>query len=199
MLNQGGQDAWKAGHHMNGDLFGFKFDAWEGGHRIPFIARWPGNIEPGTRSDQLICIVDMLASFASLLGQELPENAGPDSIDVLEALFSEPKESLRENLILAPRTRTHLGIRSGDWMYIPEQGGGGFTAENLGDHAFGGPAATAFTGRPNSDIEAGKLKNAAPPAQLYNLKDDPYQTTNLHDQLPETVQELQHLLTKETA
>ena len=55
MLNQGGQDAWKAGHRLNGDLLGFKFDAWEGGHRVPFIARWPGKIEAGSVSDQLIC------------------------------------------------------------------------------------------------------------------------------------------------
>ena len=114
-------------------------------------------------------------------------------------MFGEPREPLRENLVLAPSSKTHLGIRSGDWMYIPEQGGGGFKAEQLGDHAFGGPAATAFTGRPNSDIEAGNLKNDAPPDQLYNLKDDPYQTTNLHDQLPAKVQELQSLLATETA
>ncbi len=199
MLNQGGQDAWRAGHHMNGDLFGFKFDAWEGGHRIPFIARWPGKIEPGTRSDELISIIDMLASFASVTGQDLPEGAGPDSIDVQEALCGEPQAPLRENLVLAPFSSTHLGIRSGDWMYIPAQGGGGFAAEKLGEHAFGGPAATMFTGRPNSDIENGKLKEHAPPAQLYNLKNDPYQTTNLHDRLPEKVEELQMLLAEETA
>ncbi len=60
MLNQGGQDAWKAGHRLNGDLLGFKFDAWEGGHRVPFIARWPGKIEAGSVSDQLICHIDLL-------------------------------------------------------------------------------------------------------------------------------------------
>lgn len=199
MLNQGGQDAWKAGHHMNGSLFGFKFDVWEGGHRIRFIARWPGKITSGTQSDQLICIVDMLATFASLLGQDLPENAGRDSINVLETLLDDPEKPVREDLVLAPVHRTHLGIRSGDWMYIPAQGGGGFSAENLGDHAFGGPAATAFTGRVNSDIEDGKLRDDAPPAQLYNLKDDPQQTTNLYGQLPAKVLELQTLLEQKIA
>lgn len=47
MLNVGGQGAWKAGHRLNGDLLGFKFEAWEGGHRVPFIACWPGNIANG--------------------------------------------------------------------------------------------------------------------------------------------------------
>ncbi len=51
MLNIGGQAAWKLGHRLNGDLLGFKFDAWEGGHRVPFIARWPGRITPATSSD----------------------------------------------------------------------------------------------------------------------------------------------------
>ncbi len=54
MLNRGGQEAWRAGHRLNGDLLGFKFDAWEGGHRVPFIARWPGKIEAGSESDALV-------------------------------------------------------------------------------------------------------------------------------------------------
>ena len=199
MLNLGGQDAWKAGHHMNGDLFGFKFDAWEGGHRVPFIARWPGRIRPGTQSDQLICMVDMLASFASLLGEELPDGAGPDSINVLQALCSEPQSPLRDTLVLAPLNPEHLGIRHGDWMYIPAQGGGGFRKETPGANGFGGPAATLFTGQINSDIEHGRLKADAPPAQLYNLKQDPYQTTNLHNQMPEKAEELQHLLAQEVS
>ena len=71
MLNQGGQDAVKAGHRLNGDLLGFKFDAWEGGHRVPFIARWPGKIEAGSVSDQMFCLVDMLATFAAISGEKL--------------------------------------------------------------------------------------------------------------------------------
>lgn len=76
MLNQGGQEAWTAGHRLNGDLLGFKFDAWEGGHRVPFIARWPGKIPAGSSSDQLICQVDMLATFAALTGSQLTRADG---------------------------------------------------------------------------------------------------------------------------
>ena len=134
-----------------------------------------------------------------MLNQELPEGEGPDSINVLEALLGEPGEALRENLVLAPWRDTHLGIRSGDWMYIPAQGGGGFTAREPGSHLCGGTAATVFTGRQNSDIENGEMKNDAPPAQLYNLKDDPFQRINLHDEKPEKLEELTKLLAKETA
>ena len=79
MLNQGGQDAWSAGHALNGELLGFKFDAWEGGHRVPFIARWPGKIPAGSKSDQLICNVDMIATFATLTGNKLQEGQGQES------------------------------------------------------------------------------------------------------------------------
>lgn len=79
MFNVGGQDAWKAGHRLNGDLLGFKFGAWEGGHRVPFIARWPGKIPAGSVSDQLISNVDLLATMAALTDQSLSEQEGPDS------------------------------------------------------------------------------------------------------------------------
>lgn len=197
MLNRGGQDAWQAGHHMNGDLFGFKFDAWEGGHRVPFIARWPGRIEPGSTSDQLICNVDLLATFAELVGRELSDAEGPDSLSVLEALTGNPEQAIRDTLVVAPWSKDHLSLRSGDWFYIPEQGGGGFTAKNIGDHGLGGAAATMLTGRANSDIEGGEYKADAPQAQLYNLAEDPNQTTNLHDRLPDKVAELRTILERE--
>ncbi len=77
MLNQGGQQAWQAGHRLNGDLLGFKFDAWEGGHRVPFIARWPGKIPAGSVSNQLICHIDLFATFAALTGAELAQATRP--------------------------------------------------------------------------------------------------------------------------
>jgi hypothetical protein len=100
--------------------------------------------------------------------------------------------------VLAPLSKDHLAIRSGDWMYIPGQGGGGFTGTEIGAHLLGGPAATRLTGRPNSDIEVGRLKADAPRAQLYNLAKDPYQTTNVYRQYPALAAELQELLERET-
>ena len=71
MLHVTGQEAWKSGHRMNGDLLGFKFGAWEGGHRIPMIARWPGVIPADTTSNGLISQIDLLATFAAIVGREL--------------------------------------------------------------------------------------------------------------------------------
>ena len=79
-------------------------------------------------------------------------------------------------------------------MYIPAQGGGGFWSPNVGDHTFGGPAAIEFAGQENSDIVDGKIREEAPPAQLYNLEKDPTQNHNVYREHPEIVQELQQLL-----
>src|SRR5262249_13383466 len=65
------EDVVKAGHLANGNLLGQKTDVWEGGHRVPFIVRWPGHVPPGTRTGELICLADMLATLAAVLGREL--------------------------------------------------------------------------------------------------------------------------------
>ena len=194
MLNVGGQNAWAAGHRLNGELMGFKFSAWEGGHRVPFIARWPGEIEAGSTSDQLISNIDMLATLAALTGGTIKDGQGRDSVNVLPALTGEPDEPLRDHLILAASKPSHLAVRKGKWMYIGAQGGGGFTAAKRGGHAFGGPAAFLFTKRKNSDIEDGKVKIDAPPAQLYDLESDLSQTTNVYRDYPEVVEVLRNLL-----
>jgi arylsulfatase A-like enzyme len=179
MINLGGQDAWKAGHKQNGDLLGFKFDAWEGGHRVPFIARWPGKIPAGSVSDQLVSNVDLMATLAAVTGRELQEGEAPDSFNILPALTSDTSVRVRDHLVLAPQKRTHLSLRAGDWMYISAQAGGGFTSPHAGTHLFGGPAAIHFAGEVNSDLENGKVKTDAPKEQLYNLRADPYQATNV--------------------
>lgn len=194
MFNVGGQDAWDAGHRMNGDLLGYKFSAWEGGHRVPFIARWPGRIPAGSTSDQLISNIDLMATMAALTGAKVKKGQARDSVNVLPALTGNPKKQLRDNIVLAPFKPSHLSIRKGRWMYIGAQAGGGFTAPKRGAHAFGGPAAIHYAGRKNSDIENGKIRKDAPPAQLYNLETDVEQTTNLYREHPEVVAELSALL-----
>jgi len=189
MLNQGGKDAWKAGHRLNGDLLGFKFGAWEGGHRVPFIARWPGQIEPGSRSDQLICSIDLMASFASMLGHPLKAQEGPDSVDVLEALIGNPDQPMREHLIQAPFHEKNLSIRSGKWVYIGARGSGGFGGNT------GGPGAVAWAGEKNSDITpAGGYRKDAPTDQLYDLSVDVSQATNVVREHPEVARELRRQL-----
>ena len=194
MFNVGGQDAWKDGHRLNGELLGFKFSAWEGGHRVPFIAKWPGKIEAGTTSSQLVSNIDLLATFAALTGVGVKDGQGRDSVDILPALTGNPTCPIRDHLILSPFKPTNITVRKGKWVYIAAQAGGGFTAAKRGAHAFGGPPAITFAGYQNSDIANGKVKPGTPPAQLYDLGNDLKQTTNLYNQHPEVVKEMQALL-----
>ncbi|WP_345786238.1 sulfatase-like hydrolase/transferase [Coraliomargarita algicola] len=115
---------------------------------------------------------------------------------ILPALLEDPKENIRENLLLAPKSARHLAIRKGKWMYIPKRGSGGFSGSKATDHAWGGPPAISFMGSENSDVENGEYKQGAPTAQLYDLEADLNQTTNLYQQHPEVVKSMEALLTK---
>lgn len=194
MLNFGGQDAWKAGHKLNGDLLGFKFGAWEGGHRVPFIAKWPGKIAANGMSDHMISQVDLLATFAEITNQSLTKEECPDGINQLPELLGETKDPLRDVLIVSPNCPSHLTVRKGDWVYIAAQNEGGFQDTLVGSHTLGGAAATKLTKQVNSDIEAGKIRSDAPLKQLYNIRKDPYQTENVYGQYPEIEKELDEIL-----
>lgn len=194
MFNFGGQAAFKAGHRQNGDLLGFKFGVWEGGHRVPMIVRWPGNVKAGTVSNQLVGNIDMLATFAALTGQKLDKAQQADSVNVLSAIVGESEKQIRDHLILAPHKGTHLSVRKGKWMYIPARGSGGFGGKNPSDHTFAGPPAASFVGSINSDIEDGRIRKDAPPEQLYDLASDVNQTRNVYKEHPEVVKELNSLL-----
>ncbi len=106
------------GHAFNGPLRGTKGSAYEGGTRVPFIARWPGHIPTGD-SAALLCHADMLASFAALTGQKLPETAAPDSFNVLPALLGD--KTGREVLVEQGGV---LALRKGTWKLIPPAQGG---------------------------------------------------------------------------
>lgn len=177
MINLGGQDARMMGHKANGDLLGFKFDAWEGGHRVPFIARWPGKIKAGSVSHQLVSNVDIMATAAALTGVELNDGDAPDSFNLLPALLED--KQVRDHLVISPVRKTHLSLRAGDWMYISNQAGGGFSGPTPNTHLFGGPPAIHFANQVNSDLENGKIKPDAPKEQLYNLRSDPSQAVNV--------------------
>ena len=185
MLNIGGQEAWRLGHRMNAHLLGFKFDAWEGGHRVPLIVRWPGKVPPGTRSDHLIGMTDLFATFAEIAGQPLGADDARDSLSALAAWAGEPDEPAREELLVAARQPAHLMLRQGDWAYINRQGGGGFGSPKPGTHLFGGPAALDWAGQQHSDLDGPRFKPDAPNRQLYNLRRDPSQTTNIVLEHPE--------------
>lgn len=191
MLNQGGQQAWKDGHRLNGDLQGFKFGAWEGGHRVPFIARWPGKIPAGSSSGHLLNLVDLLATTAAITGRELKEGEGIDSINQLESLTGDPAEPPRETMVIVPNSPKHLGLRKGKWVYIPAQGAGGFQGKKPGEHLFSDAAALPFTAGSHSDYKDGGILPDAPPAQLYDLEADPGQKINIFAKHPDVVKELE--------
>jgi arylsulfatase A-like enzyme len=124
------------GHLCNGPLRGFKGSLWEGGNREPFIARWPGKIRPGSQSDELLCLVDMLATLAAITEQTLPNDAGPDSFNMLPALLGQTRgKPLRNHLVMQGTTGRNLAIRSGPWKLIPaaQAGQGGPQLYNLKD------------------------------------------------------------------
>ena len=194
MLNEGGQDAWKAGHRLNGKLLGFKFGAWEGGHRVPFIVRWPGKVPAGTESPALVSQIDLITTFAEAAGTKVPEDKVVDGVSQLQEFKGTAKEPAREELVISPNSPRHLTIRKDKWVYIPDQDEGGFQGKNIGNHLLAGAAATQLTNQINSDIAEGKIREGAPTAQLYNLEDDPYQTKNVLKEHPEVVAELSNRL-----
>ena len=188
MFNLGGKQAWHKGHHQNGNLLGFKFGVWEGGHRVPFLARWPGRIKAGSSSNHLLSSLDLLASFAFLLGRELERDEGLDSLNQLETFLRDPSESARDQLVLLPREEKSMALRKGDWVYISSQGDG---SGEIGTSKRGGPWAVGYTLTNNSDIGIdGSIRSDAPIEQLYNLKTDPYQTANIIRDHPRVAAEM---------
>ncbi|MDF7808374.1 arylsulfatase [Pontiellaceae bacterium B12219] len=155
-----------AGHYASADLRGSKSDIWDGGHRVPFIVRWPGRVQGGSTSDQLICLIDCFATLADLTGAPLPENGAEDSVSFMPALNGEEIVSTR-NGVIHHSISGHFAYRSGPWKLCLAKGSGGWTA----------PKENA-------------VPDGAPPAQLYNLETDPAETNNLYESHPEVVERL---------
>ncbi|HEY8506317.1 MAG TPA: arylsulfatase [Gemmataceae bacterium] len=166
------QDIERYGHLANGQRRGQKADIWEGGHRVPFIARWPGKVQPGAVSDRLVCLTDFLATAAAVAGAELPEGAGEDSYDMLPALLGTAGGPVRE-AVVHHSADGMFAIRQGYWKLIEGLGSGGFSAPRREKPTPGGPE-----------------------GQLYNLADDPREQKNLYLEKPEIVSRLSKLLTK---
>lgn len=188
MLNKTGQKAWEMGHRLNGKLFGYKFGAWEGGHRIPFIVKWTGKTPANSESNALISQVDLLATFAEITGQKLTEKT--DSISQFSEFMGKAKVGNRQELIILANSPGHISIRTKRWLFIPNVGNGGFQ-HKWGNHLTGGVAATAHTKQENDSIQNGKWKADAPKVQLYDLKNDLSQSKNVANQYPEIVKEFQ--------
>lgn len=160
------QDEEKYDHFAAGPLRGMKGDAWEGGHRVPFLVRWPGQVKPGSTSKETICQTDLFATAAAVLGVERPETA-VDSVSFLPALRGEPLSSPLREYTVHQSSRGVLAVRRGPWKMIPQLGSGGFTSPQKREPAAG-----------------------EPPGQLYNLEKDLGEQQNLWNEHPQIVQEL---------
>jgi len=110
------------GHYSMGHLRGVKRDIWEGGHRVPFVARWPGVAPAGTVCDQLISLGDLLATCARVLGVPLPDGAGEDSVDMLPLLQGSTDEPTRTSTVHHSASGK-FAIRNGDWVFIDTPSG----------------------------------------------------------------------------
>jgi arylsulfatase A len=121
------QDVERLGHASVGKLRGMKGDAYEGGHRVPWVARWPEHIAAGTSSDQLLCHTDLFATFAAIVGREVPEGTAEDSVSLLPALLGNTDEKPTRDELVTISSRGVLTLRRGSWKYIDALGSGGFT------------------------------------------------------------------------
>ena len=163
------QDAERYDHRSVANLRGMKVDNWEGGHRIPFVARWPGQIPAGTVRNDLLCFTDMLATLAAAVGDSLPEANELDSHNLLPALRNETLvQPIRQELIIGEDV-----VRQGNWKLIVGGGEGGLHRQY---------------GRGIQDAPTN------PPNELYNLRDDPSETNNVYESNTEKGDELEAIL-----
>ena len=189
-------DDWRVnGHEPNAPWRSGKATIYEGGHRIPFIARWPGRIPAGTTNDETICLVDLLATCADIAGIDVPDNAGQDSVSLLPALRGEELDEPLRPFTIHHSVDGTFAIRKGPWKYIDAQHDGYHPT----DWKTAFPKARKL---PERNPETGEFQPVSfhfpprdvnpnqPPGQLYNLDSDPKETTNLYNKHPDIVKEL---------
>lgn len=157
----------KKGYDPLGGLRGSKADLWEGGHRVPFVARWPGVIEPGSTSDDAICHNNLMATMADILGVPLPDDAGVDSFSIRTLLEGQVPEAPTHPLVIHHSVSGRFAIRQGPWKLIACQGSGGWSK---GDDGM--------------------------PAQLYNLSTNRAEENNQITSQPDIALRLADLLEK---
>ena len=162
-------------HRANAGWRGEKADVWEAGHRIPFMARWPGHIPSDTVSDETASLTDLMSTLAAVLGVTLPPDAGEDSFNILPVLLHEKHATIRTSII-DHSNGGMFTIREGDWKLELGLGSGGFSAPVTVE-----PAADGVKG------------------QLYNLADDPHELYNQWAARPDIVERLTKLLDTQKA
>ena len=153
------------GHDSARPWRGLKRDQWEGGHRVPTIARWPGRTPAAATTDQTFCLTDIMATLATLADYDLPDSAAEDSFDFSALFAGERSDSAIREFTLHQTNRLALALRRGPWKYLDHAGSGGndYTRSNLVGFALDDGAQNA-------------------PGQLYDLESDPGEIRNLYYQ-----------------
>lgn len=164
------EDDARFAHRANANWRGKKADAWEAGHRVPFLIRWPHHIQANSVSAETASLTDIMATIAAALNLPLPDNAAEDSFNMLPTLLGQQTAPIRPNIVDHSLSGLFT-IREGDWKLILGLGSGGFTAPR--------------TLTPDA---------RGPQGQLYNLADDPREEHNLYLQRPDIVAKLQATL-----
>ena len=159
------------GHHPSGPWRGMKADIYEGGHRVPFIVRWPGQIEAGAVSEEIICHVDLFRTIAAILGEQPPAGSAEDSYDILPVLRGRELERPIREATVHHSSSGMFAIRQGRWKLILGLGSGGWTSP------------VRIEPEPGEAI-----------GQLYDLASDPGESDNLYQEQPEIVARLAQLL-----
>lgn len=167
-------EAARHGHDARGGWRGTKFDLFEAGHRVPFVVRWPARVPAGTTSTRLVGLNDLLATMADITGEQLPTDAGEDSVSFAAALRGPGQGLDRPEALVHHSQLGMFAIRQGRWKLLLTPGSGGQSAP-----------------RPGSPEERG-----LPPMQLYDLEHDPKESRNLWEAHPDIVARLGSLLAK---
>ena len=155
----------KQGHTVSAQYRGSKADLWEGGHRVPFLVRWPSKVESGSTSDQLITLVDVFATVSDITGEKAPAMA-EDSVSFLPALSGQAIQSTRKGVI-HHSISGHFAYRQGKWKLLLAKASGGWTSP-----------------------KENQARADAPQAQLYDMENDPGEKNNLYLSHPEVAQRL---------
>ena len=159
---------------------GVKRDQWEGGHRTPFIVRWPGKVKAGSTSDQITSLTDVFATCAAVTGAKLPNAAAEDSCNMLPVLLGTQGDKPVRPYMLEQTITLAMSIRKGKWKLLAHKGSGGNRYNR------GGSWGMAQYALKDTDPDA--------PGQLYNLEVDPGETTNLYSKYPKIVKDLSEKL-----
>ena len=155
------------GHNPSGKYRGHKADIYEGGHRVPFLVRWPAKVKAGQTTTQLTCLTDFTATAAEITGATLPETAAEDSFSFLPALLGETAKGPKRESLVSHSIGGNFAIREGQWKLALCPGSGGW-----------------------SEPRPGKEPAGSPPVQLFDLEADLGETKNLQAEHPEIVASL---------